>query len=60
MPRWSLICCYNTRHNDKYVREGSHNSYLELERWPDEKILELGKRDRPQDVQQKQTQRSIG
>lgn len=48
LPRWSLICCYNARHNDKYKMNGSdHPGYSPLERWPDEKIVEIGKRDRP-------------
>jgi len=46
--RWSLICCYNTRHNDKYgLTDDDHPAYRALERWPDEKVLELGKRDHP-------------
>lgn len=43
-PRWTLICCYNTKHNDKYVKGGGHPEYSYLERWPDEKIVEVGKR----------------
>ena len=47
-PRWSLICCYNTRHNDKYAINGDdHPAYSKLESWPDEKIFEVGKRDQP-------------
>jgi ectoine hydroxylase-related dioxygenase (phytanoyl-CoA dioxygenase family) len=34
-PRWSLICCYNTRHNDPYF-ESKHPSYQPLEIWDDE------------------------
>jgi ectoine hydroxylase-related dioxygenase (phytanoyl-CoA dioxygenase family) len=34
-PRWSLICCYNTRHNDPYF-ESKHPSYHPLEIWDDE------------------------
>lgn len=45
--RWSLICCYNTRHNDplyEYKRDGRHPNYSPLEVWPDEKVLEVGQR----------------
>lgn len=37
-PRWSLICCYNTRHNDPFVLEGRHPNYAPLEIWPDERV----------------------
>jgi ectoine hydroxylase-related dioxygenase (phytanoyl-CoA dioxygenase family) len=37
-PRWSLICCYNTRHNDPFVRDGRHPNYSPLEIWPDERV----------------------
>ena len=42
-PRWSLICCYNSKHNDPY-REvpGRHPLYHPLERWPDEAVKEVG------------------
>ncbi|TWT55977.1 phytanoyl-CoA dioxygenase family protein [Allorhodopirellula solitaria] len=36
-PRWSLICCYNTRHNDPFV-SGKHASYQPLQRWDDERV----------------------
>lgn len=36
-PRWSLICCYNTRHNDPFI-EGKHASYCSLERWEDDRV----------------------
>lgn len=29
-PRWSLICCYNTKHNDPY-KESHHPGYTPLE-----------------------------
>ena len=49
LSRWTFICCYNTRHNDKYAvtdeTRDDHPPYSPLERWPDEKILELGQRD---------------
>lgn len=44
-PRWSLICCYNTKHNDPFkVIPNSHPNYHYLERWPDAKIKEIGRR----------------
>ena len=42
-PRWSLICCYNTRHNPCADRPG-HPSYTPLEVWDDDRIKELGRR----------------
>jgi hypothetical protein len=30
-PRWSLICCYNARHNDPY-KESRHPGYEPLEK----------------------------
>jgi ectoine hydroxylase-related dioxygenase (phytanoyl-CoA dioxygenase family) len=41
-PRWSLICCYNTRHNPCDDKPG-HPSYSPLEKWDDARILELGR-----------------
>ena len=44
-PRWSLICCYNTKHNDPFkVIPNSHPNYQYLERWPDAKVKEIGRR----------------
>lgn len=43
-PRWALICCYNTRHNDPY-KESRHPRYTPLEKWPDERVLEVAQRD---------------
>lgn len=40
-PRWSLICCYNTRHNDPYLTGGRHPNYSPLEIWPDERVHQL-------------------
>lgn len=40
-PRWSLICCYNTRHNDPVVRDGRHPNYSPLEIWSDERSRSL-------------------
>jgi ectoine hydroxylase-related dioxygenase (phytanoyl-CoA dioxygenase family) len=41
-PRWALICCYNTRHNDPY-KESRHPRYTPLDNWPDERIKEIGR-----------------
>ncbi|TWU19948.1 phytanoyl-CoA dioxygenase family protein [Allorhodopirellula heiligendammensis] len=35
--RWSLICCYNTRHNDPFIT-GKHASYSPLQRWDDARV----------------------
>ncbi len=40
-PRWSLICCYNTRHNDPYIQNGRHPNYSHLEKWSDDKVTEI-------------------
>jgi len=40
-PRWTLICCYNTKHNPCEDKPG-HPSYRPLELWSDERIKELG------------------
>lgn len=37
-PRWSLICCYNTKHNDPYITDGRHPNYIPLEIWDDHKV----------------------
>ncbi len=42
-PRWSLICCYNTKHNPCHDK-GGHPSYRPLEIWEDGKVLDLGRR----------------
>ena len=42
-PRWVLICCYNTRHNDPY-KQSHHPSYTPLEKAPDELVKEVGRR----------------
>lgn len=42
-PRWAFIGCYNTRRNDPY-KESKHPRYTYLEKWPDEKIKEVGRR----------------
>jgi len=42
-PRWVLICCYNTAHNDPF-REipGGHPRYSPLEKWTDTRVREVG------------------
>lgn len=39
--RWTLICCYNARHNDPY-KESHHPRYTPLEVWPDARVREMG------------------
>lgn len=41
--RWTLICCYNTKHNDPYKVHG-HPNYHFLERWDDSCVVEVGRR----------------
>ena len=43
-PRWTLICCYNTKHNDKFKDLGPHPGYAFLDTWPDEQVMEVGRR----------------
>ncbi len=40
-PRWSLICCYNARHNDPY-KESHHPRYTPLHKVDDGMIREVG------------------
>jgi ectoine hydroxylase-related dioxygenase (phytanoyl-CoA dioxygenase family) len=40
-PRWSLICCYNARHNDPY-EESHHPRYTPLEKVEDRMIRAVG------------------
>ena len=42
-PRWSLICCYNTRHNNPF-KESHHPFYKPLEKLADGAIKEMGER----------------
>lgn len=42
-PRWALICCYNAARNDPY-KESRHPRYTPLEKWPDERVKETGRR----------------
>jgi ectoine hydroxylase-related dioxygenase (phytanoyl-CoA dioxygenase family) len=37
-PRWSLICCYNTKHNDPFLRNGRHPNYTPLALWSDDQV----------------------
>jgi ectoine hydroxylase-related dioxygenase (phytanoyl-CoA dioxygenase family) len=39
-PRWSLICCYNTKHNNPY-KDSHHPRYEPLEKLPDNAIKEM-------------------
>ena len=41
-PRWALICCYNTRHNDPY-KDSKHPRYTPLEVWDDSLVKEVGR-----------------
>lgn len=38
--RWSLICCYNTRKNDPFIRDGRHPNYSPLEIQADDTVLQ--------------------
>lgn len=40
-PRWSLICCYNTRSNDPY-KDSHHPRYTPLNKVPDDMIKKVG------------------
>jgi ectoine hydroxylase-related dioxygenase (phytanoyl-CoA dioxygenase family) len=42
-PRWSLICCYNAARNPCKGRP-NHPEYSYLEKWPDERIKEIGRK----------------
>ena len=41
-PRWAFICCYNAARNDPY-KESRHPRYSPLEKWPDERVKEIGR-----------------
>ena len=43
-PRWTLICCYNTRHNDPYKWTGGHPKYHRLEKLDDSEVRTIGRR----------------
>ena len=40
-PRWSLLCCYNTKHNNPY-KESHHPFYESIEKMPNNAIKEMG------------------
>ncbi len=40
-PRWSLLCCYNTKHNNPY-KKSHHPFYEPLERSGEDAIREIG------------------
>jgi ectoine hydroxylase-related dioxygenase (phytanoyl-CoA dioxygenase family) len=40
-PRWGLLCCYNTRHNDPY-KESHHPRYTPLAKVPHAAIKQIG------------------
>lgn len=40
-PRWSMICCYNSRSNDPY-KDSHHPRYTPLDRLNDEMIKKIG------------------
>lgn len=40
-PRWSLICCYNTRSNDPFMQNTRHPNYHPLEIWEDERVRKI-------------------
>lgn len=42
-PRWAYICCYNAARNDPY-KESRHPRYSKLEKWPDARVKEVGRR----------------
>jgi ectoine hydroxylase-related dioxygenase (phytanoyl-CoA dioxygenase family) len=44
-PRWAFICCYNAARNDPY-KESRHPRYSTLEKWPDDRVKEVGRRQR--------------
>ncbi|MBI1368186.1 MAG: phytanoyl-CoA dioxygenase family protein [Planctomycetes bacterium] len=40
-PRWSMICCYNSKHNDPYA-PGKHPNYTPLSKVDDNMVLKAG------------------
>ena len=40
-PRWSMLCCYNTKHNNPY-KESHHPFYEPLVKVPDSRLREMG------------------
>ena len=43
-PRWVFICCYNARPQRPLQGPSGHPSYSYLEKWPDSRIKEIGRR----------------
>ena len=43
LPRWSLICCYSTKHNPTEEMDGQP-CYSPMERWDDDRVAEIGQR----------------
>ena len=43
-PRWALICCYNTRHNNPF-KESHHPAYTKLDKVDDAMIVGVGSDD---------------
>lgn len=41
-PRWAFIACYNAARNDPF-REVRHPRYTRLDKWPDSRVLEVGR-----------------
>lgn len=41
VPRLSIICCYNTKHNDPIHKDGRHPNYSPLEVWDDERVSDV-------------------
>lgn len=42
-PRWTLIGCYNTKHNDPYKQPSGHPAYHPLTKIDDDKVRALAK-----------------
>ncbi len=42
-PRWAFIACYTAARNDPY-KESRHPRYTPLEKWPDARVKEVGRR----------------
>ena len=43
-PRWTLICCYNSKHNTPYCDNHTHPAYHRLEKLDDDAVLDVGQR----------------
>lgn len=43
-PRWSLICCYNTKHNDPFKQPSHHPAYAPMSICGDEEVKNVGQR----------------